>query len=334
MAHNLATKADGTAAMAYLGATPWHRLGSTITPEMARDRKVVQAIAGIDFEVDTFPVYYVNALGEYVAVPDRQAVRRTDTGEYVSTVGRDYQVRQYDDAFSILDDAIRDYGVWIETAGLLGRGEQAWMLASMEGSVDVLAKGGRDTINGRFLVGSSHNGSQAHYGKLTPTRVVCNNTLTAALNDGQEFLINIPHTKGQDAQLAEARKLVTRMAAALKTTGETFTKLAAATWTRDAIVNYIATVLPAEADKAPTKQLLEKREEVLNLVSTSPGADLAGQTAWGAYNAITYFVDHARAADAKSDKGLVAASRSALFGQGALLKLRALKVARQLVAAS
>jgi phage/plasmid-like protein (TIGR03299 family) len=328
MAHKIAT-IDGKAAMAYVGDTPWHGLGHEITIEMARDRKRVQQIAGADFLVDLAPLY----LADGSEVPDRKAVIRDD-GTYLSTVGRDYQVRQYDDAFSILDDAIRDSGVWIETAGVLGRGEQAWMLANMDAAIDVKAKGGLDKVTGRFLVGSSHDSSQAHYGKLTLGRVVCNNTLQAALNDGNDFVINIPHTRGQDTQLGEARQLVTRMTAALKVTGENYSKLARASWTKDAIVAYIEEVFPTPEDQdAPSKQLIEKRDEVISLVYTAPGAELAGETGWGAYNAVTYFVDHQRLADAKSDAGKFAAARSALFGVGAALKVRALQVARQRVAA-
>ena len=332
MAHELATQADGRTAMVYVAATgdPWHHLGEPISIDIARDRQEVQRRAGLDFLVDTAPVY----LADGTLIPDRQAVVRQDTGAYLATVGSDYQVRQYDDAFSILDDAIRDSGVWIETAGALGRGERAWMLANMESEIDILAKGGRDKVMGRFLVGSSHNSSQAHYGKLTLGRVVCNNTLTAALNDGNEFVINIPHVKGQDAQLADARKLVTRMTAALRETGENYSKLAQATWTKDTIVAYIESVFPTPEDQdEPSKQLIAKREQVIELVATSPGAELAGDTGWGAYNAVTYFVDHVKADDAKSDAGRLAASRSALFGQGALLKVRALQLARQLIAA-
>jgi phage/plasmid-like protein (TIGR03299 family) len=330
MPHNLATREDGGAAMVYVGDTPWHRLGEPIDLTIARNRKEVQQRAGIDFTVALHPLY----LADGTEVPDRKAILRDDDGRYISTVGRDYQVRQYDDAFSILDDAIRDSGVWIETAGLLGRGEQAWMLARMDAAIDVKAKGGYDRVTGRFLVGSSHNGSQAHYGKLTPERVVCQNTLTAALEDGLEFIINIPHTRGQDEQLGQARELVTKMAAALKQTGQTFDTLAKAEWTKDKIVAYIESVFPTPVDEPePTKQLVEKREQVIELVSTSPGHELAGSTAWGAYNAVTYFVDHARIENAKSDAGRQGAARAALFGTGALLKARALQLARQLVAA-
>lgn len=324
MSHMIAT-IDGTAAIAYIGDTPWHSLGTPITSADARDRRKVQAIAKADFTVATHPIF----LADGREVPDRKAVLRDGDDVYLSTVGRDYQVRQYDDAFSILDDAIRDSGVWIETAGVLGHGERAWMLARMEADIDIAAKGGYDKVVGRFLVGSSHDTSQAHYAKLTPERVVCHNTLTAALNDGQEFLINIPHTKGQDTQLAEARKLVTRMAAALKTTGDTFGRLARADMTKDRIVAFIEEVFPTPVDQPePSKQLLDKREQVVDLVYTSPGADLAGETAWGAYNAITYFVDHAKVDGAKSEAGKLAAARAAVFGTGDLLKARALALLR------
>ncbi len=62
-------------------------------------------------------------------------------------------------------------------------------------------------------------------------------------------------------------------------------------------------------------------KQILNVVDTQPGAELAKATAWAAYNAVTYFVDHVRGRD--NDASVV----SALAGPGAKLKARALTLA-------
>lgn len=60
---------------------------------------------------------------------------------------------------------------------------------------------------------------------------------------------------------------------------------------------------------------------VLDLVQAQPGADLADGTAWNAYNAVTYYVDHERG------RGESSAVESSLFGQGSNLKQEALELA-------
>jgi hypothetical protein len=60
---------------------------------------------------------------------------------------------------------------------------------------------------------------------------------------------------------------------------------------------------------------------VLELVNTSPGAELAPASAWNAVNAVTYYVDHERG------RGEASAVESSLFGEGSNLKQSALELA-------
>lgn len=62
--------------------------------------------------------------------------------------------------------------------------------------------------------------------------------------------------------------------------------------------------------------------QILDVMTTQPGHDLARGTAWNAYNGVTYFVDHVRGRD-EGD----AAIESALSGAGEKLKTRALDLA-------
>jgi phage/plasmid-like protein (TIGR03299 family) len=329
MSHMLAT-IDGATAMAFRkgGGDPWHQLG---TP-MGDDATVADAMAAahLNYTVTKEDLF----LADGRQIPMRMATVRDD-GTILGTVGRDYEVRQNLDAFSILNPAVERFGVTIESAGALYGGAKAWMLARMNQTITVPAKGGNDPVDGFFLVVTAHDGSSAHNGRLTLVRVVCDNTLTQALGDGmrtRDYVLNITHTRGQDVALKDAEALVTRMTEALHATGKTYAALAGDGMTKDQIVAFIAEVFPAaKQDEPPSKQLVDKREQVLDLVYTSPGADAAGETAWGAYNSITYYVDHTKVDDAKSDKGRIAAARSAIFGTGDILKARALALLQRRV---
>jgi hypothetical protein len=62
-------------------------------------------------------------------------------------------------------------------------------------------------------------------------------------------------------------------------------------------------------------------ERVMELISTQPGAEMFPGSAWQAYNAVTYYVDHERGRTRDS------ALNSAWFGEGAQLKQSALDLA-------
>jgi len=329
MAHNIAT-INGRTAMAYQNETPWHRLGHRL-PSMT---SVPQALVagGLDWQIGLQPVF----LADGRQVPGRRAVIRDVDNAILNTVGDLYTPIQNADAFDILTPACADFGVTIETAGALGRGERVWMLAKMPESIEPI-KG--DTINGYFLVTTGHGDNLAYSARFTPIRVVCQNTLNAATAQRGTDIVRLPHLPGVDRRLDEARKLVDRMMAAMKETGDTFASMARRKMNAREIAKYIETVFPTPANVAePSTQLAQRRADVARLVWEGVGADLAGAnakgaTAWAAYNAVTEYFDHVLPGVAKSDRARERANESALFGQYAGIKAKALDVARELVAA-
>jgi len=131
---------------------------------------------------------------------------------------------------------------------------------------------------------------------------------------------------------------VTRIVESFKETGETFAAFAGRKMSEAEVIRFVETLFPGEEDKA-SKTLDARRATVADLVWTGAGSELArsatdGQAnVWAAYNAVTEYFDHVRPAEAKSAAGAKRANESALFGSGADLKLRALRLAKQLVAA-
>lgn len=321
--------------MAYQGATPWHQLGTRL--DVGAGVEAALVAARLNWTVGLQPLYRLVAGPGGAMVPtvieDRRAVVRDD-GPYLGSVGSQFSPIQNADAFGVLGDACRDFGVTIEAAGGLGQGERCWMLARLPETITVTEG---DTVNGYFLILNGHDGSTAYGARPTPIRVVCQNTLNAAMADGVD-MIRIRHTKAADARLSEAKRLIDRMIGAMRETGDTFRALAERRMTPADIAAYVDAVFPLPKDEPVSDTLAARRKNVAALVWAGKGADLAGSdsygsTAWAAYNAVCEYFDHVRPAEASSIAGTTRANESALFGGNAALKLLALRKARQLVAA-
>jgi phage/plasmid-like protein (TIGR03299 family) len=320
---------NGKPMMAYQGDMPWHRIGV----EMAATADVPTALkaANLDWNVELKPMFYrhmFEGVDKRVKVPTRRAVVRDVDGKLLATVGSDYAAFQNSDAFGMLQPACEQFGVTIETAGALGRGDRVWMLAKLPGTTEPIPG---DKINGYFLVLNGHNGWTSLTARPTPVRVVCKNTLAMALaGTSKQAVINMHHTSSNAERLEQMGEVVTDLIAMMKQTNESFAKLAARKMTKDETLAYISDALGIDANPNPVAE--RRRDTILELSETGKGVEFAPGTLWTAFNAITEYVDHVRPAEAKAVRTIAAANQSALFGSNAKLKQRALVLARKLAA--
>lgn len=179
MAHELEIR-NGKASMMYVGDLPWHGLGTALQ-KPATATEAIKA-AKLDWEVVKTPVYA--CVGNNRLVPtDSFAVVRSDMVdkpecEVLGVVGKDYTPLQNRDAFSFFDPIAGEGAAIYHTAGVLAGGRRVWMLAKLPGETRVI---GDDISHKYLLLFNSHDGSGAVGVKFTPVRVVCQNTLTMAL---------------------------------------------------------------------------------------------------------------------------------------------------------
>jgi phage/plasmid-like protein (TIGR03299 family) len=330
---------DGQAAMAYQGETPWHQLGVEMT-----NANVITAMeaAKLDWKVNLEPIFLRKGKSLGKEIPDKFAVVRDLDREVLGVVGTEYKTLQNFEAFDVLTPACEQFGVTIETAGALGIGEHVWMLAKMKDSIEPIPG---DKVNGYFLISTGHNGNIRYTAKLTPVRVVCQNTLSLAMSDGRN-LIQLKHTESDLEQLGIVEHLITSMVKALTKTGETFKELAAKKFTATEVWEYIDAVFQYKQD--PSTDIInsifkidvpvnkesaaeKRRNQVYELVYEGTGSKLAGSkkqgeptTVWAAYNGVAEYIDHVRPAERKNSE---LANKSALFGTGADTKIRALNLA-------
>lgn len=315
--------------MAYAGATPWHGLGNQLTQKQPIE--VWQREAGMDWQILESPVHFksdaVAHLGTIHSFPEQKVLFRSDTKAPLSVVSQRYQTVQPREVLEFYRDLTEISGYQLESAGVLKEGRKFWALARTGQSITLK---GNDQVNGYLLLATSCDGTLATTATPTTVRVVCNNTLSIAVN-GATQAIKVPHSTrfdpttvkkqlgiavaGWDEFMYRLRHLADRKVGDAESTGFFMRVLC-----DSAGSGHTHGVLPNERALRTVQALFEGRGRGAVLES-------AQGTAWDLLNAITEFVDHERRARSSEYR-----LDSAWFGQGGQLKQRALSAALDLVA--
>ena len=107
------------------------------------------------------------------------AVVRTDTQQLLGIVSKQYELVQ-NDALLSMAEFIREE-VDMDAVVVLGHGKKVCFTATLRGAMTDIVPG--DTVKRRIIGYLGHDGQTGCGAKFTNVRVVCQNTLTAALND-------------------------------------------------------------------------------------------------------------------------------------------------------
>lgn len=334
--HNLAQTKNGQFMTAWAGDTPWHKLGTQAEGLMTATEALVNA--HLDWLVEKRPLYNRTEEDELEVLPDTFGVFRRDEQEDGSinwiplnrgtAVGKVYKVFQNVATLDFLDELTQTQEAKIEVVGALGNGEKVWVLAKLPQSILV---NGMDKIDQYILIVNSHDGSGSLKIFLTPIRVVCQNTLTMALQ-GRQGGYNIRHTSRLYDRLEQAREVLGMVNKDFMAWGEMAQSLVQHKIDNDGMESYFIDALnltfndkgdltTRSANMLKTvKGLLDNKNNRLN--------GMAG-TAWAAYNAVTEAIDHEFTTLAN---GEVSTKRmeSALFGTYARTKQKAFVKALEL----
>jgi phage/plasmid-like protein (TIGR03299 family) len=210
MAHNLnINQMTGKASFFSVKEKAWHGLGQ-IVDQYPTSAEAIEA-AQLNWEVARRPIFtptFEN--GKTEAQPDTEikthfATVRTDTEQVLGIVGSRYEVVQNRTAFCFFDAIVGgDEGIMYETAGALGNGERIFITAKLPGYIKVDKS---DLIEQYIFLTTTHDGSGSIQAAFTPVRIVCNNTLTAALRDCSN-MVTIRHTASAPQQLAQAHRVM------------------------------------------------------------------------------------------------------------------------------
>jgi phage/plasmid-like protein (TIGR03299 family) len=307
--------------MAYTNATPWHGLGNRLTKKQSIEVWAKQA--GMDWDIQESPVRFMaetsGNLGAIMTFPEQKVLYRSDTKAALSVVSQRYQVVQPREILEFYRDLTEISGFTLETAGVLKGGRKVWALAKTNQSTKLK---GEDIVNGYLLLATACDGTLATTAQFTSIRVVCNNTLAVALDNGNGA-VKVPHSTSFDPQ-AVKKQLGISVSAwdafmyRMKTLSERRVKSHEA-------MNYFLRVFTDPATTATGLSNERAMKKVLELYEgQGKGSELASSkgTAFGLLNSVTEYVDHQRRARSTDHR-----LESAWFGQGAALKQKALEQA-------
>lgn len=144
-----------------------------------------------------------------LVVKKRKATMRMDKTLALGVVSDMYGVVQNEDAFKFIDTLCsgemgNDHVPVIETAGVLGQGERVFITAKFPEDI-ILDNKTDDRVEMYVVFTTSHDGTGAVNCLVTPTRVVCNNTLNFAMANNAGKL-SLRHSSGIMNRLDLARE--------------------------------------------------------------------------------------------------------------------------------
>lgn len=320
MAHNLEMK-DGAASFAAKGEKAWHGLGTYVDNAMTAEQAMT--LARMDWEVEKRPLF-VEEPEEggkkddvvFSELEGWHAATRTDNGDILSIVTDSYQIVQNKDCFSFFDSIVDRGEAIYETAGVLGKGERIFLTAKLPD--DIVVNG--EKIENYIMLTNSHDGTSALQAGFTSIRVVCNNTLTAALRDLKNS-VKLRHTTNIHQMLREAAEVMGISSKYTEQLQPIFNQMAKFKINDKQLRKFIEQAMkPAKEQLTKvekedfSKQFITTVDNIMEFATAheTQTTKAAKGTLWGAYNAISGYYGHL-----KDHNTATARMNDIYFGQGA-----------------
>ena len=273
--------------MMYVGEVPWHGLGVKYDTPPQTAKEVVEA-AGLDWDVAAAKM----TTAEVGDVPGYHAIYRTDNGQILGVVNRKYpDIVQNIDTFNTVDKLLGTE-LQVETAAGLGRGETVFGCFKISEQYKVLD----DAVDHYFVIMNDHLRVDGKVTVLnTPIRVVCQNTLSAALNQNY-YKLRIPISADMGVNSEIAAKLLESAGNAIMGLSAKAEKMATMKVTREDVEKIMDELFPLPQDASEFSKAAEKVQLARDtFITQCMNADNLGNyrgTHYQIFNALTDFSSH------------------------------------------
>jgi phage/plasmid-like protein (TIGR03299 family) len=319
MAHNVET-------MAWACEVPWHGLGKEVPRDLSPEQML--KAAGLDWTVEKIPTFIRIKNKEYHT--GKHALVRSSDNSILDVVSNDWLPVQNREAFEFFNDYVHAGDMEMHTAGSLRKGQIVWALAKIKEGFEIF---GGDKIEGYLMFTNPHRWGQSIDVRFTPIRVVCNNTLTMALNEKGSKAVKVNHRSEFDPE--EVKEVLGIANNQLQKYKESALFLGSKRYKKDTVKDYLKELFPVLTQKEESRKVMSKTADVIlngadgnpGILETQPGAEFAPGSWWQAFNAVTYFIDH------KAGRTAEGRLTSSWFGLNRNLKIKALDKALEYAAA-
>lgn len=319
MAHNIENNM-----IAYKGETPWHGLGFKVNENS--DGMTMLETAGLNWTVKRRALAMRDANGEAMLtepLKGYRAIVRSDNDAVFQIATDSYNIVQNTEIIELFREYCDAGHARMETVGGLKNGAIVWALARLNSSTDAVIGEG-DELRGYVLFTTSHDGSVRTIAKPTQVRVVCWNTLSAALRDSKANF-SMKHSKKWTAETKhQAQQALGIAREQIQQTNEISKALSLVNIDHSDWLNFMSKLMGEDNVIDPkTAELTRIAQDIQDATVMSPGSTLvtAKGTLWGAVNGVSYFTDHQRGRT--QDSRLT----SAWFGDSDIMKRDAVRVA-------
>ena len=310
----------------------WHGLGTVVShaPTLEEAFK----LAGLDWTVEQHPLNAVETTeeGKRVVYPVGTHVLniRSDTKEQLGEVGSKYEIIQNDELMQFIEDVFKvsKTEIFVETAGSIRGGKRTWALVRL-GQFNV--RGTEDEIATYALFTNGHDGLQGFIVTPTGIRVVCKNTMNAALSDSR--IVKLKHTRNVKERVVIAQECLGVALDNIDKLETSINTLAGSNVTVSDVQGFFLKVYQTYyspiVTNPTTKSEQRAHTRAINTIakwSTNMDDDkqrikgIEGTT-WAAVNAVTQWADHERTVRVNDNRS-EAESRveSNLYGSSAKFK--------------
>ncbi len=274
--------------MAYAGSVPWHGLGTKVTGDLSPMQMMQKA--GVDWTVEKVPTFAAKEGVDLIPTGMEALVRSTDN-KVLTQVGGNWNPVQNEEAFNFFNDYCAAGDMEMHTAGSLKDGQIVWVLAKIKESFDVLPG---DRVDNFLLFTNPHRYGQSLNVRMTPVRVVCNNTLQMSLGQKSKNEVSLSHRSAFNAELVKEQMGIAHEK--FDQYKEFATFLANKKAKGADVLQFINTVFPHSntggKEVKSYEDLSPTGKKVFDVQETQPGAKFGEGTWWNSLNAVTYMVDH------------------------------------------
>ena len=294
------------------GERAWHGEG-VVTDGTLPAREAFERADAL-FEVEKRPLYYLSTDLDGMPTEHFAVVRKGGSQACLGIVSKQYELVQ-NEALLRMAEFIREEAD-MDSVVVLADGAKVAFTATLRGaSADIVAG---DTVKRRIVGYLGHDGKTGCGAKFTDVRVVCQNTLAAAMRDSGAKS-SITHKNGANANFNALIQSINTARQSFDEQCELMREFTRVSMGQDAFDEFVDSVYDIEEGAT-----FKKRDKLRNAFFNGMGADYAPMSLWNGVNAITQIETSTRNQTRAGERRQF---QRANFGAGLTLSRKAMQVA-------